>query len=286
MKRGSAGHWGSTWAVRRLLRQSWIRDGERVLAATTETRAERGGEAVLADCVSLARRLTGQKPVGAIGVGVCELVDTSGRVRSEDAVRWSGINVPGAFEAIAPAYVESDVRAAALAEAALGAGRDRSTFLFVNVGSGISSALVIHGVPYAGSRGNALVLGGAPLGVEAEASGRAIARRAGAQSTNDVVGGSGGWGPECRRDSGRRRRESRSCRGFRGQPAGSRDRCLREGRWLNSGGFMRAMVRSLREGVWAKDTAALPVVCAELGMDAGVIGAALYADTRLRCGQT
>ena len=50
----------------------------------------------------------------------------------------------------------------ALAEAHLGAGRGRSTFVFVTVGTGISSCFVQHGVPFGGTHGNALVLASSP----------------------------------------------------------------------------------------------------------------------------
>ena len=44
---------------------------------------------------------------------------------------------------VAPVYVDSDVRAAALAEARLGAGRSMSSFLYVTVGTGVSHSFVM-----------------------------------------------------------------------------------------------------------------------------------------------
>ena len=82
--------------------------------------------------------------------------------------------------------LESDVRAAALAEARFGAGAGASPFLFVVVGTGASACLVVDGRPYAGARGEALVLGAPP--VELLASGPALARAAGLERAEDVVG--------------------------------------------------------------------------------------------------
>jgi glucokinase len=146
------------------------------------TRPERGGAAVLADCSALAASLgKGTLPVG---VGLCELVGLDGRPASADTVDWKGLDFATAFQA--PAVVlESDVRAAALAESRFGVGRGRSPFLFVIVGTGASVCLVVAGEPYAGARGQAIVLGAPP--VEAVASGRALALAAGVERGEDVL---------------------------------------------------------------------------------------------------
>ncbi len=81
--------------------------------------------------------------------------------------------------------LESDVRAAALAEAGFGAGVGQSPFLFAIVGTGASVCLVVDGVPYAGARGHAITLGAPP--VERVASGRALALAAGAERAEDVI---------------------------------------------------------------------------------------------------
>jgi glucokinase len=146
------------------------------------TLAERGGAAVLADCAALAASLgAGEHPVG---IGLCEVVGLDGLPQSAETVDWRGLDVLGAFAA--PRVVlESDVRAAARAEARFGAGAGRSPFLYVVVGTGTSSCLVVDGEPYAGARGRAIVLGAPP--VERIASGRALARRAGVERAEAVV---------------------------------------------------------------------------------------------------
>lgn len=150
--------------------------------AQLPTRPERGGAAVLADCAALAGQLAaGELPVG---VGLCELVDLSGRPSSADTIDWRGLDLDEAFDA--PRVVlESDVRAAALAEARFGVGVGRSPFLFVIVGTGASVCLVIDGAPFPGANGQAITLGAPP--VEAVASGPALARAAGLDRAEDVL---------------------------------------------------------------------------------------------------
>ena len=81
--------------------------------------------------------------------------------------------------------LESDVRAAARAEALFGAAAGRSPFLFAVVGTGASACLVVDGHPYAGARGHAIVLGAPP--VELVASGRALALASGLERAEDVL---------------------------------------------------------------------------------------------------
>jgi len=146
------------------------------------THPERGGAAVLADCVALASELgDGALPVG---IGLCELVDLEGRPASADTIDWRGLDVGSAIGAPS-VVVESDVRAAALAEARFGAGAGVSPFLFVVVGTGASACLVVDGRPYTGAHGEALVLGAPP--VERVASGPALARAAGRGRAEDVL---------------------------------------------------------------------------------------------------
>jgi glucokinase len=159
-----------------------VATGRLLERAQVPTRPERDGGEVLADCAELAARLgAGQLPVG---LGLCELVGLDGRPASADTIEWRGLDLAGAIEA--PRVVlESDVRAAAHAEAVFGAGAGRSPFLFAIVGTGASVCLVVDGRPYEGSRGEAITLGAPP--VEEVASGRALARAAGVERAEDVL---------------------------------------------------------------------------------------------------
>lgn len=143
-------------------------DGEVIAKRVIPTLPKRGGEAVLTDALALAESLRteamslGHK-VSAIGVGVGELVDLEGNVVSEQTILWRGLPVRERFAALAPAVIAADSRAAAFCEAKFGAGRNRRIFLYLTLGTGIGSCLVLDGVPYTGARGATGTLASSPL---------------------------------------------------------------------------------------------------------------------------
>ena len=135
-------------------------------ASRIENRKAQSADDLLQQVADEARRLAataGPAGVAAVGVGICELIDLDGQVRSSASIPWSRRQILGALSSIGPVVVEADVRAAALAEARFGAGRGYDSFAFVTVGTGISSCLVLGGVPYRGAHGTAKLLGSAPV---------------------------------------------------------------------------------------------------------------------------
>src|SRR5207245_3621326 len=159
------------------------------------TKPEQGGEAVLKDTCDLAKQLhdwsrAEQIEMAGIGAGVAELVDPDGNVTSSCTIDWRDRPVQQRLSGIAPAQVESDVRAAAVGEAIFGAGRGHPLFVYITVGTGISYCLVQDARPFKGAKGNAIVMGSSPLStvcthcetklrpvLEEVASGPAIAKR-------------------------------------------------------------------------------------------------------------
>ncbi len=140
-----------------------VSSGEVLARRVVPTRPERGGEAVLSETLRMAEELkveaeTLGRAVIGVGVGIPELVDAEGNVTSDNIIDWRGMPVADRLSRVAPAVVESDVRAAALGEAVFGAGSSFDPFVYVTVGTGISSCLVLDGYPYRGARGNALIL--------------------------------------------------------------------------------------------------------------------------------
>lgn len=132
--------------------------GELAATCLLETRAGRGGEAVAADALALVQSLINQatelklQAVG-LGISICELVDRNGNIVSDFTLNWRDPALLEPFRRILPVVVEADCRAAALAEARLGVGKEFPSFLYVTIGTGISCSLVIDGVPYQGARG-------------------------------------------------------------------------------------------------------------------------------------
>lgn len=160
------------------------------------TRPERGGEAILDEVASLAQAMSAKNPVQAIGLAICELVDLAGNIVSRNCIDWTTAAVIKRLSPIAPITIEPDVRAAALAEARFGAGKPFRTFLYITIGTGISSCLVIDGKPYTGARGLTGTFASAPLpglkqSLEDLASGAALARRGAAATSGAEALGAG-----------------------------------------------------------------------------------------------
>ncbi|HSL10989.1 MAG TPA: ROK family protein [Actinomycetota bacterium] len=129
-------------------------------------------EALLAAIADRCRSLADATPVGGIGVALPEVLDPSGELQSHVSVGWTRRAILDALAPIAPVSLEADVRAAALAEARLGAGRGRSTVGYVSVGTGVSAALVLDGTPYAGAHAAAQLLGSAEIPIACPHCGR------------------------------------------------------------------------------------------------------------------
>lgn len=265
------------------------------------TGAGRGGEFVLRDTVALAEELAaaGQMDgavIEAVGIGIAELVDPDGAIGSAHAIDWLGIPVRAMFEHIAPVVIDSDVRTAALAEARFGAGRPYPIFVYVTVGTGISSCLVQGGVPFVGSRGNALVLASAPItsicercGVRQDqvlediASGPALAARYSARINRPVDSGQEVMAALASGDQ-----EAREVVSTAGDALGNSVGWLVNvldpdavvvggGLGLAGGLYWKRFTASARAHIWSESTRTLPIVPAGLGADSGCIGASLTA---------
>ena len=275
--------------------------GGRVLARRLQpTRPERGGDAVLNDVISLTQSLQeeahqlGLQPA-AIGIAVCELVSPGGRVLSEATVRWKDQRIAERLAAInLPVVLDADVRAAARGEAYFGAGRDYCSFLYVTVGTGISACLVLDKTPYAGARGltgtfassDGLIPGtdgqlhaGPPL--ESFAAGPALVARF-AEARTDFRGAA----PEVLKLAAEGDALAHRIVTSAGAALGAAIAQLVNvvdpeavviggGLGLAEGHFRESMNDSLRTHVWSELHRDIPLLSAQLGNDAGIVGAAL-----------
>lgn len=268
------------------------------------TLAQRGGEAVLADCLALAARLeqwarNQGKAIDGVGMGVCELVDPQGNVTSAYNFDWCRLPVQRRLAEIAPAVVESDVRAAAMAEARYGAGRAFNLFCYVTVGTGISACFVQAGKPLAGARGNALVLATMPLTTTCttcgtilqpvleefaagpallaryqRASGRALPN---GQALFAAVADGDPLAMEVVRSAGEALGNSVA---FLCNVLDPEAVVVGGGLGLAGGLYWDAFVAATRAHIYAEDTRALPILPAALGVDAGLIGAAVRSQAK------
>lgn len=100
--------------------------------------------------------------IDKIGIGVCEVVDRLGEIGSAHRVEISKRQVRDAFGEFAEIAIESDVRAAATAEARFGVARGRTHWIYVNAGTGISSVVMNGEDCHIGAHGWVYGLGMSP----------------------------------------------------------------------------------------------------------------------------
>jgi glucokinase len=262
------------------------------------TLAARGGKAVLDDTVDLARRLfaVAKHPVDRIGVGVPQLVDNAGRIRSAYNFDWKSAPVRECLAALAPTTIESDVRVAALAEAAFGAGKGHRQFAYVTVGTGLSYCLVLDGRPYAGANGFAIHFASSALHLlcdscgavnrpvlEDIAAGPAIAAAYERRSGRCVAGAESVLAAAAEGDA-----EAMAVVDAAADQLGPLVALIVNmldpaailfggGLGLAPGCYRERLVAATRAHVWAGSCRDLPILPAALGADAGLIGAALAA---------
>ena len=263
------------------------------------TDSQRGGDAVLADVTSLARDLMevalrlGVVP-RSLGVGVAELVDPSGQIFSDYTIKWKGIDVQARLSALLPTTVQADVRASALAEARHGAGRPFRDFLYISIGTGVSGVLVRNGIPYAGSRGAALVIANGTTRhhcpncgyvsssmVEEIASGPGIAKAFGSGQTGQSVLAAAMAGDE------KAIRVVEHATEELGRVLALLINSLDPAAVIIGGGlgsakgrYFESLVKATHAGLWQADNRPMPVLQAEFGPDAGIIGAAISTTLR------
>jgi glucokinase len=135
-------------------------------------------------------------PAAAVGLGVPSRIDqVAHRVVGTVHAPLAGIDLAGYIEERSglPTFVDNDGNVAAVAEWKLGAGRGTRDFVMLTLGTGIGGGLILDGRPYRGGHGAGAELGhmvvdvdGPPCGgacrgrghLEALASGTAAERRA------------------------------------------------------------------------------------------------------------
>ncbi len=262
------------------------------VCSTVSTPVAAGGEAVLAACLDLGRDLdaTGALPVG---IAVPELVDRDGRIHTAYQFDWRETDVGAAFAGRTVA-IESDVQAAAQAEARFGAGAGSPSMLYITVGTGISSTFVLDGKPWRGARGNALVLSSGDLAtidgatgtvvrsvLEEWAAGPSLVARyedmGGYRglSTTDLLARATDGDAIASRVVGN---AAEALGSAIGQAVNLLDPGLvvvGGGLGLAGGAWWDSIVAATRRSIWSDQTRDLPIVPARLGLDAGVVGAAL-----------
>jgi len=135
-------------------------DNKIVSKAWTPTRAEAGAEGIVGDilmCVSNALTLYGAdiRECAGIGVGSPGTCDVeNGTVRNAHNLGWFGVPLCQMLSERTglPAYVDNDANCAALGEVVAGAAVGCSSALMITLGTGVGGGLIINGKIYSGHR--------------------------------------------------------------------------------------------------------------------------------------
>ena len=104
-----------------------------------------GPTKVMSNLKEMVREIPGWKDCSAIGVGVPGPVDkkSGSMVLSTNLSKEFGM----------PAFVDNDANVAGLAEALVGAGKDKSVVYYVTISTGIGGALIVDGKTVSGKHG-------------------------------------------------------------------------------------------------------------------------------------
>jgi glucokinase len=230
------------------------------------------GSTILKVCRDIAAELATSQRVHHIGLAVPEIVDRSGAIQSCASWDWRGVEVASTLGSVAPTLVQSDVRAAAYAEAHVGAGEGLECFVYVLIAAGIAAVIVRHGVPWEGRCGAALVLGVPP--VEDVAGSHALARLSGTTAEDALAS------PDCA--AGVAEASERL-----GEEVGrvvnliDPDAVIVGGPLGLDPTYRRQWVEAMRSSVWYRPSSLVPVVPAQLRSDAELVGAALATTSLL-----
>jgi glucokinase len=273
-------------------------EGKILVREIVPTRPERGGEAVLADTVAVARRLKEKSKsfpgaLKGIGIGIAELVNLQGEITSNYLIKLRGLPAKEEISRVAPAEIDSDARAPGRAEALFGAGREFSNFVYLTVGTGISYCLVLDGKPYAGAHGHAIMVASGPLisqcqscgavhdqVLEEFAAGPSLVTRYNQLAIEKVTTGQQVTAAAAAGDPIAARVVESSGLALGNSVAflinvlDPQAVVVGGGLGLAGGLYWHSFVESTRKRIWSDVSREIPIVKAELGADAGLIGAA------------
>ena len=283
-----------------------LADGAILARRRAATDRSDGGAPALSAAVEIANALLDEAQarniaIAGIGVGVPELVDNAGIVRSDYNFGWAGLSLRDRLaKALSPhptrIVIESDVRAAARGEALYGAGRGVSICVYITVGTGISYCLCIDGRPFPGAHGYAIHFASSPLSmrcsncgsteepiVEEIASGPGIAHAYAAATREPPAGAEAVLAAAEAGDTTALTVVEDAAR-LLGAAIGLTVNMLDPHVVVIGGGLGTAegpywplIVAETRAHIFAEDRRDMPILRATLGADAGIIGAAASA---------
>ncbi|WP_245899381.1 ROK family protein [Nonomuraea indica] len=128
--------------------------GAVLLSERRPTPREQGPEAVVAAIRDFIGHLaaSGDGHPAGVGLAVPGLVSADTALYAAN-LGWKNVPAIDFTPLDVPVMLGHDVRTGGLAESVLGAGRGVPDFLFLPIGTGIAGAMIVHGEPYGGASG-------------------------------------------------------------------------------------------------------------------------------------
>ncbi len=216
-----------------------------------------------------------------LGIGICELVDRAGEIKSSHTIPWTSAEVRSFFSEFPSVTIEADVRAAARAEARFGGAKQFTHWIYANAGTGVGAVLMDREKPYFGHSGLGMAFGMSPSSFEAEhvrtlediAGTRGMTERAQSTSFRSLVKNTPNH--TILQDGG----------SALGRALGTLANMLDPEAMVIGGGavaasetYFDAAENAIHKVHWFSDHTSMGVRRAKLGSDSGLIGAALITD--------
>jgi len=274
---------------------------EVLLERTVPTEPGQGGQAVLNRILNSAESIVAEGrqkgwTIESAGLGVCELIGPDGAILSHNCILFNETEAHAALKSLGPLTIEADVRAAARAEALFGAGRGKRIFLYLTIGTGISCCLVLDGKPFLGARGLTGTIGSSSLSVACDlcgqvnrnsleqiASGPALVAR-----YRQLTGSSATTGHEVLEAAAKGELEALRVLFTAGEALEATVGLIVNvldpeavviggGLGLSEGPYWDAFIAATRRHIWSEVHRDLPILRAQTGVNAGLIGAAAAA---------
>jgi glucokinase len=166
-------------------------NGTRVADRVLPTDAERGAEQAVHRAIAAARELLGERgaEVAAVGVATMGITREDHVELAPNVPGWDRLALPRLLRdefGTTPVAIANDVKAAAVAELTWGELRDVSTGIYVNLGTGFATTLIVGGAVLEGAHGAA-----GEIGYWARSRSDKVGNRDGRGPVEDYVSGVG-----------------------------------------------------------------------------------------------
>lgn len=131
------------------------KNGEMLKFDKIPTESEKGVNSVIARLVELITRLIGEDIACGIGLGIPGLIDSGeGEVVISGNVKWERVKIVDKLKKhfSCPIKIQNDANVAALGECRFGVGKRFSDCVFLTLGTGVGSGIIINGKIFAGNK--------------------------------------------------------------------------------------------------------------------------------------